>query len=245
MTGKLIAAGLIAALLAGSAVYFGASTTEEGRANMSSAGFDLGGVFSDMFPSRDKADDPASDGERVQNSVDPEDMTINSDEGFVPPDPDVAVNAESEGAVPVQSALVDPVAESPETSRTDTPPNTRRIERANRPQREGQRALITPIDVLIDQADKITIVAVKDDAYLNILDYALAQDRIAVASELIEKLSTPDLRDFARRSIAITHARKGRTDEAFAIVETVEVDGLEDPIRLEIIQTLAEIPAPR
>lgn len=188
MTLKLIAAGMIAALLAGAAVYFGADTA------------DLGATET---PANVEAPDDA-----IENEAEPSvDQTEPSGAEVTPP--------------------------------TDEVPDERDVEDASA---EAARP-VTSIDVLMDQADQITIISVKDDAYLNILDYALAQDRIAVADEVIAQLSSPDLRDLGRRSVALTHAQMGRTEDAFAVIDRLEIGELKDPIRLEVIRALATLPS--
>ena len=93
-------------------------------------------------------------------------------------------------------------------------------------------------ETLLGQAARLEIEDARDDAYLNILDYALREDRISVADSLVEKLSTPPLRDTARQRIGIAHAKAGRVDAAFAVLEDVEIAELSDPIRLEIIRAV-------
>lgn len=96
--------------------------------------------------------------------------------------------------------------------------------------------------VLIDQASRIEIVDARDDAYFNILAHALAEDRPIVADSLLERFSTPELRDTARQRIGISHAQAGRIEEAFAVLETIEIEQLRDPIRLEIIRAATAPP---
>lgn len=91
---------------------------------------------------------------------------------------------------------------------------------------------------LLEQAALVGIVDARDDAYLNILNYSLAQSRYDVAGGLVENLSSPELRDTARQRIGISHAQAGRMDAAFAVVDDIEVKELSDPIRLEIIRSV-------
>ncbi len=94
---------------------------------------------------------------------------------------------------------------------------------------------------LMVQASQLEIVDVRDDAYLSILDYALAEDRVQVAEVVLARLSAPPLRDTARQRIGLAHARAGRTQEAFAVLEGLEIPELEDPIRLEIIRAVTHV----
>jgi hypothetical protein len=93
-------------------------------------------------------------------------------------------------------------------------------------------------DALMEQAALVGIVDARDDAYFNILNFALTEGRYDVADGLIENLSTPELRDTARQRIGISHAQAGRMDKAFAVMDGVEIDALSDPIRLEIIRSV-------
>lgn len=93
-------------------------------------------------------------------------------------------------------------------------------------------------DTLIDQAGRLEITDARDDAFLNILNFSLAEQRYDVADGMVERLSSPELRDTARQRIGISHATAGRMDEAFAVLDTVEIKELSDPIRLEIIRSV-------
>ncbi|MGB6229991.1 MAG: hypothetical protein WBF53_07680 [Litorimonas sp.] len=94
-------------------------------------------------------------------------------------------------------------------------------------------------DLLLAEADKLSIPDARDDAYLNILDAALQDEKYEVAKSLVFDLSSPELRDTARQRIGIAYARDGLLKDAFAMVEEVEVEPLSDPIRLEIIRSVA------
>lgn len=93
-------------------------------------------------------------------------------------------------------------------------------------------------DTLIDQAGQLEITDARDDAFLNILNFSLAEGRYEIADGMVERLSSPELRDTARQRIGISHAQAGRMDEAFAVLDTVEIKELSDPIRLEIIRSV-------
>lgn len=97
---------------------------------------------------------------------------------------------------------------------------------------------------LIEQAGRIEIVDARDDAYFNILTFALTENRHTVAGEVLEKLSTPELRDTARQRVGISHARRGRMEEAFAVIDSIEINELKDPIRLEIIRSATSTATP-
>ncbi|MEM7728740.1 MAG: hypothetical protein AAF311_05635 [Pseudomonadota bacterium] len=133
----------------------------------------------------------------------------------------------------------------PQTDATQdrrTLPDDSRIGRRLAPETEPGtgRAIIGGFDVLLEQAAMLDIADVRDDAYLAILDHALAEDRMDVAAEIVPILSAPPLRDTARQRIGVAHARAGMLEDAFAVLEDVEIDGLLDPIRLEIIRAATD-----
>jgi len=96
-------------------------------------------------------------------------------------------------------------------------------------------------DTLLEQAALVTIPAARDDAYFNILTFALSEGGYKVAGDLVENFSSPELRDTARQRIGISHASAGRMDAAFAVLDDIEVEALADPIRLEIIRSVTVV----
>lgn len=234
MVVKLLAAGLIAALLAGGAVYFGASTVSTQRAPITSSDSGLsdfiGRVLRRDYPSENRV-------------ISVEEVVKASEGGSVPVEP--ASDTELADIQAASEAGLDGASDTTESLYPDTirPESTGpiTIDRPTREAPDGPRRLITPIDVLIAQADRISIPDSRDDAYLNILDYALSQDRISVTTELIDKLSTNELRDIARQRLGVAHAENGRIEEAFAVIETLEIEEWSDPIRLEIIRAAASV----
>ncbi len=95
--------------------------------------------------------------------------------------------------------------------------------------------------ILLDEAKKLEIDDMRDDAYINIIDFANANDDFERAEELVDRLSTPDLRDIARQRIGIAHAKAGHLEAAFALIDELEVSELADPIRLELIRAAAHV----
>lgn len=93
-------------------------------------------------------------------------------------------------------------------------------------------------ETLLEQAALVGIADARDDAYFNILTFSLTEGRYEVADSLVEKLSSPELRDTARQRIGISHAQAGRMDQAFAVLDDIEIKELSDPIRLEIIRSV-------
>ena len=238
MIGRLFLAGMIAAVLAGSAVFFGAATSgemprnfQENRAAVAKYARD----FLDRFDNDDAVDvseyldrtAPARPVAPNRNSTDLAGATGTPGAEPLPDLPDLRTDAE---LTPYERAL-----RRARDRRDDTPT----IDDSG--DEDGPRRLVTPIDVLIAEAEKISIDAARDDAYLNIIDYALSQDLTDVGTELTDRLSSPELRDTARQRIGISHALNGRVSEAFAIIETLEITELADPIRLEIIRAASGV----
>ena len=93
--------------------------------------------------------------------------------------------------------------------------------------------------ILLSEAKKLEIDDMRDDAYINIIDFANANGDHARSEGLVEMLSTPDLRDIARQRIGVAHAKAGHLEKAFALVDELEVTELADPIRLELIRAAA------
>jgi len=91
---------------------------------------------------------------------------------------------------------------------------------------------------LIAQAKQIRSPDLRDQAYLGVVDYALFTDDYGSAIEAMEALHQPQLRDTARANIAVKYAKSGSTEEAFAIIEQVEIDELRDFMRLQVIDAM-------
>jgi hypothetical protein len=95
-------------------------------------------------------------------------------------------------------------------------------------------------DILIEEAQKIEIIEARDDAYFNIIDFALMKGDFDQAKTLIGALSSEELRDTARQNSGIAFANAGRMEEAFAIIEELEIPALSDPIRAAIIRAATD-----
>ena len=103
--------------------------------------------------------------------------------------------------------------------------------------KEGERDMYA---ILLDEAEKLEIEDVRNGAYLNIIDFALMRGDYERARALTGELSTEELRDTARQNMGMALARAGRMEEAFAVVDTLEIEELADPIRLAIIQAATD-----
>jgi len=92
--------------------------------------------------------------------------------------------------------------------------------------------------VVLAEAKKLLVVDMRNQAVLEIVDYAIDNKDIAEAADLVQELTTPELRDTARARIGAGLARAGKTEAAFAVIDELEIDELAAPIRLEIITAL-------
>jgi len=133
------------------------------------------------------------------------------------------------------------VAEPPRTSKpvvkkignSDRRPPVRKKQTQNANGPAEQR-----IEVVFEQAENITQPDLRDRAYLDLADYATSKGLFDSAQEAALKINQVELRDTARSRIAMGMARYGKSDEAFALIEAVEVDELRDVMRLQVIEAL-------
>ena len=91
---------------------------------------------------------------------------------------------------------------------------------------------------VLAQARKLPVVDMRNQAILEIVDFAVDSQDMTQAADLVQELSTPELRDTARARIGAGFARCGKADAAFAVIDDLEIDDLAAPIRLEIITAL-------
>lgn len=94
------------------------------------------------------------------------------------------------------------------------------------------------IIMVMEQTEKISSSELKDQAYLDVVDFAIAQKFYQVANKAMLKIEQVELRDTARSHIAIALARRGRAQEAFEIINEVEIKALQDVMRLQVIEAM-------
>jgi len=92
--------------------------------------------------------------------------------------------------------------------------------------------------MVMEQAEKINTVEIKDQAYLDVVSFSVSQRQYNFADAALQNISQAELRDTARSQIAIAMAIEGRALEAFDIIDTVEIDALRDVMRLQVIEAL-------
>ena len=91
---------------------------------------------------------------------------------------------------------------------------------------------------VLAEAKKLLVTDMRNQAYLEIIDHAIDHGDMMQAADIVEELSTAELRDTARARIATGLARCGKSEAAFAVLDELEIDELAAPIRLEIITAL-------
>ena len=88
------------------------------------------------------------------------------------------------------------------------------------------------------QAERINTPELRDQAYLDIVNYAVKNENYEAAGTALENIKQVELRDTARSQIAISMAQGGDAERAFEIIDTVEIDQLRDVMRLQVIEAL-------
>jgi len=116
------------------------------------------------------------------------------------------------------------------------PDLTARAPKLTRPKSEKKEA-ITP-QILMDQAVQIRSMDLRDQAYLGVVDYALEHEDFDAAMTAMQALYATQLRDTARANIATKYAKLGKSEAAFGIIDTVEIDDLRDFMRLQVIEAI-------
>ena len=92
--------------------------------------------------------------------------------------------------------------------------------------------------LIMEQAEKISMPELRDRAYLDLVSYALDNGDKATAKMALSKIEQVELRDTARNRMAVAFAKAGKAKKAFAILEDLEVDALRDVMRLQVIEAL-------
>ncbi len=98
--------------------------------------------------------------------------------------------------------------------------------------------LVRVMPTLMEQADKIATIEIRDHAYLDIVTASVGNKRFSFADAAMLKIIQPELRDTARSRMAIALAVEGRAEAAFELIDAVEVDALRDVMRLQVLEAL-------
>lgn len=105
-------------------------------------------------------------------------------------------------------------------------------------QHPAEREVNVDYDMVLTEAKKLLVTDMRNQAFLEIIDHSIDQDDVMQAADIVEELSSPELRDTARARIGVGLANRGDAEAAFAVLDELEIDELSAPIRLEIITAL-------
>ena len=91
------------------------------------------------------------------------------------------------------------------------------------------------------EAQNITGPIQRDQAYLRLIDFALANKKIGRTQRIVPFLSTPESRDQARRAVALAYANNNQTVAALEISDSFENKGLKAELYAQILKTDSSI----
>ena len=94
------------------------------------------------------------------------------------------------------------------------------------------------IAMVMAQTEMIGKQELKDQAYLDIVDYAARHRDYDTALTVLGNIKQIELRDTARARTAIAIAKDGDAARAFSIIDAVEIEQLRDVMRLQVIEAL-------
>lgn len=122
------------------------------------------------------------------------------------------------------------------------PPSLKNVEPATLPRQDVVQSHADEVQNLIpnlmQQIKAIKSAELKDQAYLDIVNYATERGQFAAADKALALIVQPELRDTARGQMAVFLARSGQTDKAFKIIDQVEIESLRDVLRLQTIEAI-------
>ena len=91
------------------------------------------------------------------------------------------------------------------------------------------------------EAQNITGPIQRDQAYLRLIDFALANKKIGRTQRIVPFLSSPETRDQARRAVALAYANNNQTVAALEISDSFENKGLKAELYAQILKTDSSI----
>lgn len=103
------------------------------------------------------------------------------------------------------------------------------------PAARDQNSVITTV---MKQAASISKPELRDQAYFEIVDYALMQNDFTAAEEALSNIVQEDINYTAKSRIAVAFAQRGMAGMAFATIDSVDDAELRDFMRLQVIQAL-------
>lgn len=216
---KTLVAGIVAALLAGSVVYYG---MPEAQSNNSVS----------LRTNSQNPDEPRAQKSIIDRLLKPSDTA-----GKTKPKPKTRAPKTQKAEAGESNDIRYYRLEDGEFTEIDALPIAASISDAVNP--DASMRIMT----VMEQADKIRQPDLRDRAYLDVVDYALTEDLFTPANSAMEKIKQVELRDTARARMAINLAEKGDSASAFALIDEVEVSELRDVMRLQVIEALI-VPLP-
>lgn len=124
------------------------------------------------------------------------------------------------------------------TTTTETVSTTEDVPEISVNQNVNQTDLQDVLDQLMAQANRIEAPNLKDQAHMDIANFATGFRDFEAANLAMNKIEQKELRDTARGNIAIFMARSGMVVEAFKKVDEVEIESLRDVMRLQVIEAI-------
>lgn len=94
------------------------------------------------------------------------------------------------------------------------------------------------INIVMTEAGNIKKPELRDQAYFEIVDYALGQGNFVDAETALKKIEQVELRYTAKSRIAVAFAQKGLSGMAFKIISSVDEPELRDFMRLQVIEAM-------
>ena len=121
-----------------------------------------------------------------------------------------------------------------EAAATDKKPEVYQVEDMELRLEKAESLML--VDQILAQAEQIENPDLRDQAYLDLVDYSLRESNFDMAKLAMTKLQQIELRDNARGRIAESYARAGNSAAAFAMIDDVEIEEFRDFTRLRVIQ---------
>jgi len=94
------------------------------------------------------------------------------------------------------------------------------------------------MSIVLREAADIKSDDLKDQAHMDIIGYALRENKYDAAKDVIALINQPELRETARSRVAVSYAKDGQAEEAFDMIDTVEMVDFADVMRLQVIEAL-------
>jgi len=94
------------------------------------------------------------------------------------------------------------------------------------------------MSIVLREAADIKSDDLKDQAHMDIIGYALRENKYDTAKDVIALINQPELRETARSRVAVSYAKDGQAEAAFDMIDTVEMADFADVMRLQVIEAL-------